>query len=392
MGDAAPGYTVCFFAFYTTGGTSSTGYASQCNADVPWTGDYGTPAAGSTPVPLDGGDTQEVDATLDAGGAVSGQVVEAAGTKQPIDDVNVLVFDSDGNSPFSVPTGTNGRYRINGLLPGQYWVCFDATNADGGTSTTGYVSKCYQTAPFDGFDVPAGAKPITVTAGANHQSVNGNLPAAGAVEGTVTDTDSNALTDYNVDAFDSDGNFVFVAATTDPNTGSYKLTGLPPSKTGYTICFDATEDHRSGDQRIRQSVLPGRDVGRQRPSRRHDADQLTSGQTAHGIDAHLATGGAITGTMTSAIVDEAGPRCRSALYRRRQLRHGYGDRLDRQVHVPRFGPGPVHGVLRRDLGQRRRRTGRLPRPVLSRRAVGWWRPPERHNGGVRGRRHVHNRT
>jgi hypothetical protein len=56
----------------------------------------------------------DIDAALESGGAISGQVIAEDGG-QPLNDVNVIVYDQDWNYKASLYFTYNGFYTIAGL-------------------------------------------------------------------------------------------------------------------------------------------------------------------------------------------------------------------------------------------------------------------------------------
>jgi len=155
--------------------------------------------------------------------------------------VNVDVYDGSGNFVAQVSTDGSGDYSVTGLLPSAtgYTVCFDASAATGGSSTTGCQSQCYSNVPWvPGQNPPSGATAVPLSAG-QVAAVNAALAADGGISGTVTAASGGGgVTGVNVDVYDSSGNFVTQAVTDSP--GHFSAIGLLLSTTGYTVCFDAS--------------------------------------------------------------------------------------------------------------------------------------------------------
>ena len=111
--------------------------------------------------------TRGADAALEAAGGISGTVTAAADGKM-LGNVTVKVFSGSRHSVGSARTARDGTYTVTGLsaaVPG-YTVCFEASDATGGSSSHGYVSQCYRNVPWDGRTRPTGATSVPVTAGA----------------------------------------------------------------------------------------------------------------------------------------------------------------------------------------------------------------------------------
>ena len=236
-----PGYRVCFDASDARGGSSGTGYLSQCYWNVPW--DEESQAPGATPVPVSAGRmARAVGAALGAAGGISGTVTAVAGGAG-LGGVDVEVFASSGDYEGSVTTGADGTYKMTGLpaaTPG-YRVCFYASDATGGSSHHGYLSQCYRNVPWEGgFNPAPGATPVPVTAGRLAPGVGAALNAAdtGGISGTVTAVAGGArLGDVDVTVFTGSGDEAGSAVT--GADGTYRVTGLAPAAPGYLVCFGA---------------------------------------------------------------------------------------------------------------------------------------------------------
>ena len=301
-GLAAGTYDVCFDASSTIGGSSTTGYTDQCWDDVTWDG-FSTDLDGPTSVAVTAGTTRSaVNASLAAGGAISGTVTDAG--SHPLVGVEVSVFVSGASDSEDVTTGTGGTYDIAGLVPGTYDVCFDGSAATGGSSTTGYLDQCYQGVAWDGISTDvAGATGVTATSGSTHSAVDASLAAGGAITGTVTDTGSHPLAGASVDLFQA-GSELSVVQT--GSGGTYSITGLSPG--AYDVCFDGsvatggTSTTGYLDQCYDGVAWDGDPFDITGAT---DVD-VTAGATASGVDASLAAGGSISGTVTDAGSDPLG--------------------------------------------------------------------------------------
>jgi hypothetical protein len=241
LAPAAAGYRVCFDARGVTGGSSSTGYRSQCYRGVPWW-NYGEPAPGAMTVPVSAGRlTPAVDAALKTAGGISGTVTAAAGGAK-LSNVNVEVLTSGDIQ--EATTGADGTYEVTGLDPAApgYSVCIDSSAAIGGSSPLGYASQCYRNVPWAaaGPEPAPGAKLVRVTAGRLTPAVDAALGPAGGISGTVTaDPGGARLSNVEVDVY-GDAPDPEWSATTGPD-GTYEVTGLNPAATGFGVCFEATD-------------------------------------------------------------------------------------------------------------------------------------------------------
>jgi Carboxypeptidase regulatory-like domain len=297
----APGYRVCFDASDATGGSSITGYLSQCYRNVPWAGGF-TPAPGAAPVPVTAGRlTPAIDAALDTAGGISGTVTAAAGGAR-LSGVRVRVYSGSGDGEGSAVTGADGTYRVTRLAPAApgYRVCFDASDVAGGSSITGYLSQCYRNVPWAGGSPAPGAAPVPVTAGRLTPAVDAALGAAGGVSGTVTAAAGGArLSGVRVEVYTSSGDYEGSAAT-GPD-GTYEVTGLAPVAPGYRVCFDASYA-AGGSSSAGYFSQCYRDVpwaGGYSPAPGAAPVPVTGGRLTT-VDAALNAAGGISGTVTAA--------------------------------------------------------------------------------------------
>ena len=165
---------------YTVLGLSSGSYQVQ------FTDDSGTgylaqyykgqaSAASATSVSVTPGEsTTGIDAALQLGGQVSGTVT-AATSDVPLPDIQVWVFDANGNTVGQSITDAHGHYAVNGLATGSYrvqFVAYDGTYAD---------------QYYDGQSTIDSATPVSVVAGQTTSGIGAALVAPGQITGVVTD-------------------------------------------------------------------------------------------------------------------------------------------------------------------------------------------------------------
>jgi hypothetical protein len=230
-------------------------------------------------------------------GTISGTVTVAA-TGTGVSGITVLVYSAAGRFLTAGFSGAKGVYEVAGLKPTSAGdvVCFDASTV---TRGTGYLSQCYQGVAWDpAAPPPSGTTAVPVTAGGTASGINASLAPAGAISGTVTAASGGAgVGKVTVDVFDSDGGFLASVATSA--TGAFEVKGLSSASTGDTVCFDASTV-KTGAGFVSQcyqgiawspsSPLPPGVTG----------VAVTAGSVTAGTNASLATGGAISGTVTAA--------------------------------------------------------------------------------------------
>lgn len=211
-----------------------------------------------------------------APGSVSGTVVDSS-TQTGISGIEVQVQDTSGNFVANAFTAADGTYSVTNVPAGTYVVAFNPNqDAD-------YVSQYY-----NGKSDITTADPVSVASGADTPNINGSLaPASGHITGTVTAaTGGGPVANVSVEVQDSSGFFV-ASATTDAN-GNYTVEGL--STGSYVVSFQPPH----GANYVAQFYNGKSNFNNANPV------SVTSGATTANINASLATGGTITGTVTDA--------------------------------------------------------------------------------------------
>ncbi|HST47740.1 carboxypeptidase regulatory-like domain-containing protein [Jatrophihabitans sp.] len=185
-------------------------------------------------------------------------------------------------------TATNGQFSVTGLASGSYLLCFHANNETTGHSVTGYLPGCYRQQPYGYGNI---GTPVTVRAGKMTSGLVDYLLVAGAISGRVTDSANRAISDVSVSVYDLDDPSQYSSGAVTRSDGSYTVTGLPAGS--YQVCFSsqgATGASTTGYLDECYDDQPPYNSGTPVP--------VTLGHTSSGIDAALATGGAITGHIT----------------------------------------------------------------------------------------------
>jgi len=286
---AGTDYQVCFYPAGATGGSSDAlGYLDQCYDNQPMSG---TPTAVTVTV----GETRTaVDAALAMAGAITGTVSDAGGTHHGLANASVSVSSpSNGNYYGYARTAADGSYTVSGMPAGtDYQVCFFATGATGGsTDALGYLDQCYDNQPTTGTPTP-----VAVVLGAPRVGVNAALAVAGAISGTVSDEGGthNGLANVSVTAYSaSTGGSANASTAAD---GTYTVSGMPAG-TDYQVCFyasGATGGSSDATGYLNQCYDNQPITGTPTPV------AVTLGAPRVGIDAALAGGGAISGTVSDA--------------------------------------------------------------------------------------------
>ena len=230
--------------------------------------------ASATAVAVTAGAQTAIDAVLQLGGRIFGSVT-GEGSPQPGMCVDLL--DGGEDPVASATTDAAGRYVLENLRAGSYRVRFSDCGAGQ------FFSEYYDNAV-----TLASAGTVDVAAGADRTDVDADLTTGGRIRGTVTNALGQGTAGICVTATDFDGS-TLAGATTQAN-GDYTIQSL-----------------ESGAYRVRFAVCGG--VGLNLLEEWYlNKDTLAAstpvnvsrdGDTAN-IDAQMATGGRIRGTVTAA--------------------------------------------------------------------------------------------
>jgi len=201
--------------FYTTSGqpvarttTGSTGAYSesdllpgsykisftQTNAALPLALQYYTGAAtlaqANAVTVVAGSTMSNINVALAPGGGITGKVVAARG-EAALGDTGVFVLDASGNVLAHTTTANDGTYAVSNLPAGSYYVEFGAPNSQALNLLTDSALAQFGYAPefYGGTLSLAGAKAVTVAAGADTTTIDGALlPASAAASGLPTES------------------------------------------------------------------------------------------------------------------------------------------------------------------------------------------------------------
>ena len=282
--DSTGGYSVAglapgrYLVLFVDGDTSRHDVAQ-------WFANFVAVTAGST--------TAGVDAAMAGGGWITGQITDAS-TGQAISGQCVTVVDSTGSpagatgypggtlgTSYQACTDSSGDFVTGGLATGTYYVQFNGFGNDGQSINGAYASQW-----FDGQASRSGATPVSVTAGQPTASVNGSLQPTVAVSGTVTDGSGpvdNATVSFYLEA---DGTTFLEATTQTAPDGTY------------------TADVPAGRYQVGFQPNGGPDMAQWYPGEPDQAQAGTvtvvAGTPQAGVDAVLAAGASISGTVTDA--------------------------------------------------------------------------------------------
>ncbi len=218
-------------------------------------------------------ETSYIDAALDIGGGISGTVTEE-GTGTPLENCWVYAYEaSTGNWAGSEHTDSSGNYAIGALATGNYKVSF---SPDDGM----HIREWY-----DDRQDQENADPVLVTAPDETSGIDAELAVGGSISGTVTEEGTGTpIVGCYVEAYDASTGSWMGNASTD-ESGTYTLGAIPTGeyKVQFNI-YDGIHVREWYDNKTNQESA--------------DPVTVTAPNDTPGIDAELAVGGSISGTVT----------------------------------------------------------------------------------------------
>ncbi len=224
--------------------------------------------ASADPFSVTAGMTTTIHAALAAGGRVTGRVTDAA-SGAGLADVFVSASRLDASTPSgSALSDANGYYTTTALYTGVYYVQFSPPKPH-------FAEYYHNQLFFSGFT------PVTVTAPLTTTNVNAALSTGYLISGTVTG--SGPLASVFVQAYEGANSFYSASDGTD-GSGNYQIGPLFPGQ--YRVYFEPSDAHVSEWYSDAVAFAAAQAIN------------LTSDVT--GVNADLAQGGSITGTVTGA--------------------------------------------------------------------------------------------
>ncbi|MEM8994756.1 MAG: carboxypeptidase regulatory-like domain-containing protein [Acidobacteriota bacterium] len=130
-------------------------------------GDFCDPAT-ATPIVIEGqASVTGIDLTLEKGGEIAGRLRDQE-TGAPVDDAEITLYDADGRFLRTAFADATGRYRFQGLLPGDYRVAVESA---------GFLDEVWPNVPCGGVGPcdPLVGETIPVTLNAVQANINFGL-------------------------------------------------------------------------------------------------------------------------------------------------------------------------------------------------------------------------
>ena len=242
-----------------------------------------------------GSTTTGINASLAAGGSITGTVTDGSG--QPLQNISVgaYLLDSVSGQWYQVGsanTDAGGHYSISGLQSADYKVGFFTRCFFPGCTTGNYAPEYYNGKPDMG-----SADSVSVTAGSVTSGIDASLGAAGSITGTVTDGSAKPLQNVNISVYQLDsvsGQWNWAESAYTDASGSYAAGGLHAGeyKVGFSAGGGCGPVCSASDNYGPEYFNDKPDIASA------DLVAVTAGNATTGINASLATGGSISGRVT----------------------------------------------------------------------------------------------
>jgi Carboxypeptidase regulatory-like domain len=222
-----------------------------------------------------------LDAVLPTGGTISGTVTDPHG--KPLSGVCVFSNSEYGGQAVSA---ADGRYRLDQLFSGRYYVGFE-----GGCGNHGSVApQAYRDDPT--FYGPAS---VSVTQGAMTSGIDVRLKPGATITGRVTDQAGHRVSGVCVTAFPETGagaDGTFATRAIDRN-GRFSAANLPPGQ--YNLIYSGIRRPHHGCSR---SPYADWQFSNQGAGAFPDLISARGGKVTSGADAALPLAGRISGVVT----------------------------------------------------------------------------------------------
>jgi alpha-tubulin suppressor-like RCC1 family protein len=251
------------------------------------------------PVPVTAADTtSEVDAKLEVGGQIRGEVTSAVGARK-LAEIEVCASEADGVGfgERCALTNANGEYAISGLASGSYQVEFSASNK----GTSSYITQYYK-----GMYSHSEATSVTVAAGQLTSGVDAEMEEpvhliGQGIAGQVTSASTkHGIKGIEVCAYEVGGERregVFGECVEANGLGEYAISGLPSGEyiVEFLSPFGSGLNYVTGYYKESATIADATPV----------SVSVSAGSADTGIDAQLGEGGRIAGVVTDASTNAA---------------------------------------------------------------------------------------
>jgi hypothetical protein len=227
----------------------------------------------ATAVPVtEGQSLTAIDATLLKGGVISGKITAPAGTNLNASRVIATKNGVTNAAPAYGYVNPDGTYSVIGLEGGTYTVQF--SGGQSGAADT-----------WHGGTTAASATPVTVAVAQTVTGVDMTVITGASIQGKITG--GSSVYGYPVSVLDAAGKSVKEGHS--DATGNYSVVGLAAGS--YKVAFNRSSGYAQEEAQFFQDKPESAGVGQAQ------AIPVTTGQQVPNINATLAAGGSITGTL-----------------------------------------------------------------------------------------------
>ncbi|MBT2552778.1 S-layer family protein [Arthrobacter sp. ISL-5] len=227
----------------------------------------------ATTVPVtEGQDLTAIDATLIKGGTISGKITAPAGTNLAASQVVATKNGVSNPAPVYGSVNSDGTYSVIGLEGGTYTVRFSGGQS-GATDT------------WHGGATAASATPVTVAVSQTVTGVDMTVITGASIKGKIAGTSTTY--GYPVSVLDAAGKSVKEGFS--DAAGNYSVVGL--AEGSYKVAFNRSSGYAQEEAQFYQNKPESAGAGQAQSL------PVTAGQQVQNIDATLATGGSLTGTV-----------------------------------------------------------------------------------------------
>lgn len=253
------------------------GYVDQAYSGIPCPfGSCGITTGAGITVPAT--DVTGIDFNLVRGAVITGTITASAGGA-PIAGVEVRATAPNGRLAGRTRSSSDGRWRIAGLSPGNYFVST--------ANNQGFLNEVYNNLPCEPFCNPLGGTPVAVAGTATTSGINFQLDAAASISGQVR-LGATPQANVPVELYGAVGNLV--RTTTTDASGNYVFAGLAAGR-----FFVRTRD-TTGRADALWNGLPC--LGTACNVRNGTPIDLGAGGSQAGVDLVLTNPATISGTVT----------------------------------------------------------------------------------------------
>ncbi|MGA1871343.1 MAG: carboxypeptidase regulatory-like domain-containing protein, partial [bacterium] len=195
-------------------------------------GDY---PLGSVSV-VEGEKTSHIDFSLVKGGTIKGIIRDHA-TGSPVSGIVVLA--EENRTYYSSPSDNQGRFILQGLSEGSYFVSVSSENS-------------YQPQYYSGASTQEGAQMVAVSSAQTVNNIDFNLIQGMSLEGSVRDAVTGKAIAKGCNVSLMDAQMKEIKNTGSDSLGKYKFIGLPPG-TYYVQVMDYRGEYYQGGYRAEGS-------------------------------------------------------------------------------------------------------------------------------------------